>query len=284
MTVSTSTRSATFSGGQSALTFTFRTLVSNPEYIAVNVVALTGGTITALTYNVGYTVSVNSSGVGGTVTVSPSYGTNYQYVVYRSTGITQASAYSDYNPFPSSTVENNLDQLTMINQETSDNQNRTATIPIGSTITAVTLPAPVDGSILAWSGTGGTLINTAVVISPSSTVADYFSSSTVIGLSSSTGNIFHEKIGNTVFINFTITGTASGSTRSFTLPYASGPHSMNVRVAIGTDNGSNSPYVYGSLPSGGSSTLSFFTDNLTSGAWSTAGTTIIKGQFFYHVA
>lgn len=158
MTVATTTRSATFAGGQSALTFTFRTLVSNPEYILVS--AVSGGTTVNLVYNVGYTVAVNSSGVGGTVTVSPTYSTAYTYVVYRQTGVIQSSAYSDYNQFPASTLENGLDRLTMINQENSDNATRAVTLPIGSSPSiSTTLPLPVAGNVLGWNAGATALLN-----------------------------------------------------------------------------------------------------------------------------
>lgn len=185
MTVQTTTRSQTYAGGQSALTFTFRTLVSNPNYILVNVIS--GGTTTPLVYNVGYTVSVNSSGVGGTVTVSPTYSTAYTYVVYRQTGVTQNSAYSDYNVFPASTVENNLDQLTMINQENSDNANRAITLPIGSSPSISTvLPLPVANYVLTWDPTATFLQSLAGTVGPIGPVGPSGSSLTI---SSSTTDI-----------------------------------------------------------------------------------------------
>lgn len=162
MTVETSTRKVTLSGGQSSLAFSFRTLVSHPEYIYVAVVNLTTGTQTILTYNVNYTVSVNSDGVGGTVTVSPSYSTAYNYVVYRQTGILQDSAYSDFNQFPASTLEDNLDQLTMIAQEEAEDTARTPVVSIAFTGTSITLPTPLDAYSLVWSGASGVLINSNI--------------------------------------------------------------------------------------------------------------------------
>lgn len=158
MTVSTSNRSQTFSGGQSVLTFNFRTLVSHPEYISLAVQS--SGTNTILTYGSQYTVSVNSSGVGGTVTVTPTFGTNYTYVVYRSTAALQSSAYSDFNQFPSSTLENNLDQAIMIIQENSDNVTRSVSLPIGSNPSiSTTLPLPIAGDFIGWDATALLLQN-----------------------------------------------------------------------------------------------------------------------------
>jgi hypothetical protein len=159
MTVSTSARVQTFAGGQSVLTFNFKTLYAHPEYIKVNVNPVGGGTVVPLVYNVGYSVSVNSDGVGGTVTVSPTYSTAYTYVVYRLTTALQGSAYSDFNQFPASTLENNLDQLTMIAQEQVEDNSRTVQIPIGSSPSSATLPVGAANTVLGWDGTGTSLQN-----------------------------------------------------------------------------------------------------------------------------
>lgn len=158
--MSTTNSTQTFSGGQSVLTFNFRALTSFPNYIQVSVVALTGGTVTALTYGSQYTVSVNSSGVGGTVTVLPTYGSNYNYIVYRSTAILQSSSYSNYNTFPASTLENGLDQLTMIEQEQNTSKLLLLGYPIGTSTTySTTIPTPSIGTVLGSDPTGTMFIN-----------------------------------------------------------------------------------------------------------------------------
>jgi hypothetical protein len=164
MTVSTTTSYQTFAGGQQTLTFNFRTLVSNPNYVGLSVTNLTTNSITVLTYNVSYSVIVNSTGVGGTVTVSPSYSTGYQYTVFRSTGLVQSSAYANFNQFPASTLENGLDQLTMIAQEITTNQGLTLSLPLGLSPTASTvLPTPVANNALGWNNSGTGLVNLNLV-------------------------------------------------------------------------------------------------------------------------
>lgn len=160
MTVESTIRKESFAGGQSSLTFTFRTLVDYPEYIKTLVTLTSTGEETVLDYGVDYSVSVNSDGVGGTVTVSPSYSTSYTYTVYRETSDLQESDYEDYNQFPANTVETDLDRRTLISQESDEALSRTAKVPISATVSDVVLPSPLDGYLLMWSGTGGTLINT----------------------------------------------------------------------------------------------------------------------------
>ena len=167
MSVSTTNSTQTFAGGQSVLTFNFRALTSFPQYIQVSAVALTGGTVTALSYSTQYTVTVSTTGVGGTVIVSPTFGTNYNYVVYRSTAILQSSAYTDYNAFPASTLENNLDQLTMIDQEASTDRSLQLSFPIGTSTTySTTMPIPSIGTVIGTDPTGTEFIN--IVLMPDS--------------------------------------------------------------------------------------------------------------------
>jgi len=159
MSVSTTSSTQVFAGGQSVLTFNFRALTAFPNYINVSAIALTGGTVTALSYSTQYTVFVNSNGVGGTVTVSPTYGTNYNYLVYRTTALLQSSSFSAYNVFPASTVENGLDQLTMIDQERVNNT-PFVSYQIGTSSTYSTIiPTPSIGTVLGSDPTGTMFIN-----------------------------------------------------------------------------------------------------------------------------
>jgi hypothetical protein len=164
MSVTTTTRKQSFAGGQAALTFTFEQLPDYPEYIKVT--ATSGGTDTILTYGVAYTVSLESDGIGGVVTLSPTYSTAYTHTVYRDTDQVQGSDYDDYNQFPADTLENDLDRLTMIVQEIQETVDRSVQVPVSSTASGLVLPDPVDGKILAWSGSSGIIINTDLLVGP----------------------------------------------------------------------------------------------------------------------
>lgn len=159
MTVETSTRKQTFSGGQSSLTFTFRTLVSNPEYIKVKLVNTSTDAETDLTYSTDFTVSVNTDGIGGTVTVAPSYSTSYNYVVYRETTAKQESDYDDFNQFPADTLENDLDRNILINQEQQEELTRTLRYPLSASGASTELPAPDADAFLGWNAAGDALEN-----------------------------------------------------------------------------------------------------------------------------
>lgn len=159
MTVETTNRKQTFSGGQGSLTFSFRTLVSNPEYIKTLVKLISTGAETELTYGSDYTVSVNSDGVGGTVTVLHTYSTSYNYVVYRETTATQGDDYDDFNTFPANTLENSLDRAIMIAQEQQEETARTLRYPISAGDADTELPTPEANAFIGWNSAGDGLEN-----------------------------------------------------------------------------------------------------------------------------
>lgn len=120
MTVSTTNSTQSFAGGQGALTFTFQALPDHPEYIKVIERVTATGQETELAYGSEYTVSINTTGIGGVVTVSPSFSTSYTQVVKRVTGRVQSSDYDDFSQFPADTLEADLDRGILIDQEQTD--------------------------------------------------------------------------------------------------------------------------------------------------------------------
>lgn len=159
MTVETSERKTNFAGGQGTLVFTWKASTAHPEYIKVKETLIATGEETDLTYGVDYTVAIESDGVGGTVTVNPTYSTAYTQTVYRETTATQTSDYDDYNQFPADTLEGSLDILTMLIQELSETMTRSLTYAISSTGSTVTLPVPSANQFIAWNAAGDNLEN-----------------------------------------------------------------------------------------------------------------------------
>jgi hypothetical protein len=163
MTVSSTARKQSFSGGQSELDFTFRTLYDHPEYIKVKAVLTSSGAETELTYSTHYTVSVNSDGVGGTVTVSPTYSTLYTYMVYRETSDIQESDYDDYSQFPADTLEEDLDRRTLISQELNEETDRIIKLPISSSLSDLDFPDGSANTYIGWDEAGTALENKTIV-------------------------------------------------------------------------------------------------------------------------
>ena len=130
MTVSTSVRKQDFAGGQGTLTYTFYSIPDHPEHIKVTLKEIATGDETELTYGDDYTVAQETDGVGGVVTVSPTYSTAYTQTVWRDTTKTQESDYDDYNQFPADTLEKDLDRLMCLTQEISEEVERSIRNPI----------------------------------------------------------------------------------------------------------------------------------------------------------
>jgi len=153
----------TLDGIEDNYTFTFRALTSAPEDIKCSV--KTAGVTTILTYTTQYSVSINSDGVGGTVTLVSAgtigLGT---LTVYRETTNTQESDYDDYNQFPANTLEEDIDKRTMVDQEQSETFNRCVKLPIESAYTDIILPEPETGKALKWNNAGDNLENSEVSI------------------------------------------------------------------------------------------------------------------------
>jgi hypothetical protein len=159
MTVETTDRKQNFAGGQAELEFSFKALVGHPEDIKVSEIITSTGETEELVYNLDYSVALNADGIGGIVTVSPTFSTLYTQVVYRETTLTQESDYEDYNQFPADTLENNLDQLTLIAQEQAEEVSRTLKYPISESGASVELPIPEADAFLAWNSDADALVN-----------------------------------------------------------------------------------------------------------------------------
>lgn len=130
MSVASTTRKQQFSldGVTAAFTFTFRALTSNLSDIKCTVT--TAGVDTNLTYTTDFTVAVNASGVGGTVTLVVPASWSGTLTVYRDTTNLQSSDYDDYNQFPANTLETDLDIRTLVSQEQEEDLVRSLRFPI----------------------------------------------------------------------------------------------------------------------------------------------------------
>lgn len=186
MSVSSTARKQTFAGGTSTLTFTFRALTSTPTDIKVKKTLISTGVDSSLTYTTDYTVAVSADGVGGVVTVSPSISTLYNLTVYRETTNKQESDYDDYNQFPANTLETDLDRRTLVDQEQSEDLDRTIKLPITNTLTGLTLPNPVDGKTLKWSISSGTVTMVNSTVDIDTAIAAALASQTAAATSATT--------------------------------------------------------------------------------------------------
>jgi len=152
MAVTGTTRKQTFNmdGAVLDFDFTFRALINSPDDIKCKLITKATGVEADLTYLTDYTVSIDSDGVGGTVTVTDAQSTAYQLLVYRETTNTQESQYDDYNAFPASTLNEDLDKRTLVEQELEEVLERCVKLPISTSLSDLELPTPANDRILGW--------------------------------------------------------------------------------------------------------------------------------------
>lgn len=102
--------------------------------------------VTTLT-NTGWVITFNTAPVSGN-----------NVVISRDTAQTQTIPYTTSRGFQGVVEEGSFDALTAMVQEINDANNRSLTFGIGFTGVGI-LPNPIDGAVLMWSGTNGTVVN-----------------------------------------------------------------------------------------------------------------------------
>ena len=141
--------------------------------------------------------------------------------------------------------------------------------------------AAIADSKLAQITTAGKVSGAAITLLASipSVWADYKSTSTIVGWTSTSGYIYYLKIGTMVFVQYSLSGTSNSTSTTFTLPYASAI--LGYGVGISSDSGgANAP---GLISIAASSTVTLYS-TINSGAWTGSGTKAVYGQFFYQTA
>jgi|WetSurMetagenome_2_1015567.scaffolds.fasta_scaffold10985_2 hypothetical protein len=109
---------------------------------------------------------------------------------------------------------------------------------------------------------------------------DYGTSANLLGFSSTTEKLIqYKKIGKTVLVTFAIAGTSNSGSISFTLPYSSNSIMNYFIPVVAMDN---------AVPASGAMILMLASGSFVRGykdingtGWTTSGTKIIRGQFFY---
>ncbi|MBO6305472.1 MAG: hypothetical protein J6M62_10415 [Selenomonadaceae bacterium] len=139
MTVETqSNKTAKQVMGAYTYSFTFRTLLEDPTSDeakqAIKVKISDGTTEYTLTYGTDYTVALDASGYGGTITVTDAKNSSWGLVIYREYGMKQGSNYRDYDEFPAATLEGGLDKQMMVAQQLQEQLDRCVKTGITSDI------------------------------------------------------------------------------------------------------------------------------------------------------
>ncbi len=153
--------------------FNFAVLLADPTEEAAKAgikatVELSDGNTIELNYGSsdddGYEVTLNSTGIGGKITVNNKR-TNSDYItVYRKYALTQEADFQDFNAAPADTTEQCFDKVLMIAQQLQEESERAIKTSITSASTDLSLPAPVAGRTLKWNDEETGLVNSDVSI------------------------------------------------------------------------------------------------------------------------
>lgn len=107
-----------------------------------------------------YDVDFQSSGGSVTFKEAPADGT--YIVIGRSVPLDQDTPYKTSSGFPANRVEENLDKLTAITQQLSDDVERAPKLPVGTVGIDLNLPAPSAGKALVWNQEANALTNSTI--------------------------------------------------------------------------------------------------------------------------
>ena len=166
MTLSSTTTKVTYNGDGSTLVFpvTFKFLQNSHVKVILRDENAAPVTETTWVEGTHYTLTGAKNENGGSLTVktiptdyTPALGE--KLTIKRDIPETQETDLPLGGVFPSASVEEALDQLTMLVQQHSEEIARTLLLPETSQVTGLTLPDPEPNKILTWNGAGNSLQN-----------------------------------------------------------------------------------------------------------------------------
>lgn len=162
-------------GTQTVFPYTFRIL--DESHLRV-VLTDDAGNETDLVLNTDYTVDGVGDSGGGNVTTAQTYASGYKITIIRNVPLTQATDYTENDPFPAESHEAALDKLTMMVQQQEEKLERTLKYAISDTKAGSELPtvAARAGKFLGFDENGdptaAEVVDSALVTSFMQTVLD----------------------------------------------------------------------------------------------------------------
>lgn len=153
MSTTDQTNKVTFTGNASTVDFAFTFRV----FAAADLEVYLDGVLKTLTTH--YSVTIDSSVEGGTVTFVTAPGSGVSVLIKRVLAYTQPSDLPTEGNFPEETLENALDRATMLIVQLKEILSRVPQLAIDSDFSDLTLPEPSAGKVLGWNDAGDDLEN-----------------------------------------------------------------------------------------------------------------------------
>jgi len=165
MTISSTDNRITFAGNDVTTAFAtgFKFFASSD--LSVILVTDSTGVETGQVLNTDYTVTGAGADAGGTVTMVTAPATGETLVIVRAQPYTQGLDLVENDPFPSDSVEQQLDKLTILTQQNNSGQGRSLRQPDGDTANIDTLPPKVTRAtkVLAFDSDGDPVASTSTL-------------------------------------------------------------------------------------------------------------------------
>lgn len=157
MTVGSTYTPAKYTGNSSTLDFTYSFPIGVATYLEVYLEVISTGVQTLQTQGSDYTLVFDET--GGTVSFV-SAPTDLQYVIIsRNVAFEQQVSLTTSKVFDPKVIEGALDKLTEQTQQLKEFDTRVPSLPLGSTLTNVSIPTPSAGKALLWNATADGLEN-----------------------------------------------------------------------------------------------------------------------------
>jgi len=187
--------------------------------------------VTTLTEGVDYTVTGVGVEAGFTVVLSPVSVDGDDYVVFRDTPIERTSDFQDGGDFEASTLNRQLDILTMISQDLELKINRSLTLSDDAVGVSTTLPTPSANKAIIWNATGDALITSTDDFND--IVTDATAQATAAATSASNASTSETNAAASAAAALVSETNAAASAASINLPALSTPHGVLQENAAG---------------------------------------------------
>lgn len=158
MTISSTSNRISYAGDDSTTAFSFPYLFFADDDLKVILVVDATGVETTQTLTTHYTVAGAGVAAGGTVTMVTEPASGETLVIIRQEQFTQGLDLVENDPFPSESVEQQFDILTMLAQQTDDEIKRAMRLSDGDTSGLdTTMPTPAANEFLRFDAAGTAL-------------------------------------------------------------------------------------------------------------------------------
>ncbi len=145
-------------GVTSVFAYDFK-IFADSEMTATITNVATGAITATLVLTTDFTVSGAGDAGGGNVTLLGNlYSIDEKLVLLREVPYTQEILFKDNEATPKATWAEGYDRAVMLSQQLKEEVDRSIKVNVGATVTPV-LPSPVDGNVIVWVGTDGTMTN-----------------------------------------------------------------------------------------------------------------------------